>query len=63
MTNSTINNNNNDDRPEYQDSRGTVETFGLKIGTPGITIDTAIFPLILLKVVACLSLTIFPNEI
>lgn len=42
MTNRTINNNNK--KSGYQDSYGAVaETFGLKIGTPAITIDTAIF--------------------
>lgn len=42
MTNRTINNNNKNS--DYQDSYGAVaETFGLKIGTPAITIDTAIF--------------------
>lgn len=41
MTNSTINNNNI--KPCYQDSCGAVvKTFAFKIGTPGITIDTAI---------------------
>lgn len=55
MTNRTINNNNK--KSGYRDSYGAVaETFGLKIGTPAITIDTAIFfSLILFKAIACLS--------
>lgn len=66
MTNSTVTTttNNNNKKSGYRDSYDAVaETSGLKIGTPGITIDTAIFSLILFKAIACLSFRVFFSNI